>query len=147
MLCAHYCVALLATIFLSARASGTLINGSAGGFVYDGHGALSAGAHGHLCPPPVSWGVVSRRNPLLNPGASSRLLRDYAEPYRSDILDYLFLPSFGASLHMLKVEIGGDTQSTGESGGCGNGDTQSSPRAMLRALGSIRRAERSNCGF
>ncbi len=65
----------------------------------------------------------------MNPGASSRLLRDYAEPYRSDILDYLFLPSFGASLHMLKVEIGGDTQSTGESGGCGNGDTQSTGAA------------------
>ena len=27
-------------------------------------------------------------------------------------MDYLFLPDFGASLHMLKVEIGGDTQST-----------------------------------
>lgn len=46
--------------------------------VYDGHGALSA-------------------------GASSRLLWDYDEPYRSHILDYLFKPGFGASLHMLKV--------------------------------------------
>lgn len=54
---------------------------------YDGHGALSA-------------------------GASSRLLYDYPEPYRSDILDYLFLPGYGASLHLLKVEIGGDVQST-----------------------------------
>ena len=28
------------------------------------------------------------------------------------ILDFLFLPHFGASLHVCKVEIGGDTQST-----------------------------------
>jgi galactosylceramidase len=31
---------------------------------------------------------------------------------RSDILDYLFLPSFGASLTILKVEIGGEVEST-----------------------------------
>eukprot|EP01052_Picozoa_sp_SAG31_P002109 SAG31_NODE_71_length_28115_cov_4.128105_9_plen_1065_part_00 len=57
------------------------------GLVYDGHGALSA-------------------------GASSRLLFDYMEPQRSQILDYLFKPQFGASLHQLKFEIGGDSQST-----------------------------------
>ncbi|XP_069639806.1 galactocerebrosidase isoform X3 [Haliaeetus albicilla] len=45
-------------------------------------------------------------------GATSRLLVNYQEPYRSQILDYLFKPSFGASLHILKVEIGGDGQST-----------------------------------
>eukprot|EP01084_Bolivina_argentea_P288922 496003_1 len=50
----------------------------------------------------------------LSAGASSRLLIDYEEPYRSHILDYLFLPNFGASLNILKVEIGGDTWS-----GCG----------------------------
>eukprot|EP00039_Didymoeca_costata_P008210 m.109132 g.109132 ORF g.109132 m.109132 type:complete len:800 (-) comp13993_c0_seq1:24-2423(-) len=55
--------------------------------VYDGHGALSA-------------------------GASSRLLYDYEEPHRSDILDLLFLPNSGANMHMIKVEIGGDGQST-----------------------------------
>lgn len=55
--------------------------------VYAGHGALSA-------------------------GASSRLLWDYPEPQRSQILDYLFLPQFGANMHTLKVEIGGDAQST-----------------------------------
>ena len=49
---------------------------------YDGHGALSA-------------------------GASSRLLYDYPEPQRSQVLDYLFKPKFGASLPVLKVEIGG----------------------------------------
>ncbi|XP_002734950.1 galactocerebrosidase-like [Saccoglossus kowalevskii] len=45
-------------------------------------------------------------------GATSRLLVSYAEPYRSQILDYLFKPNFGASLHIFKVEIGGDAQSS-----------------------------------
>ncbi|TNM95964.1 galactocerebrosidase [Takifugu flavidus] len=58
------------------------------GRVFDGIGGLSGG------------------------GATSRLLVNYAEPYRSQILDYLFKPNFGASLHILKVEIGGDAQST-----------------------------------
>jgi hypothetical protein len=54
---------------------------------FDGHGGLSA-------------------------GASSRLLYDYPEPYRSQILDLLWLPNHGAALHICKVEIGGDVQST-----------------------------------
>ncbi|TMS21095.1 Galactocerebrosidase [Larimichthys crocea] len=58
------------------------------GRVFDGVGGLSGG------------------------GATSRLLVNYAEPYRSQILDYLFKPNFGASLHILKVEIGGDAQTT-----------------------------------
>ncbi|XP_002122521.2 galactocerebrosidase [Ciona intestinalis] len=49
---------------------------------------------------------------LSGGGATSRLLMNYAEPYRSHILDFLFKPNFGASLHILKVEIGGDGQST-----------------------------------
>lgn len=48
----------------------------------------------------------------LSAGASSRLLWDYEEPQRSEILDYLFKPQFGASLSIIKVEIGGDVQST-----------------------------------
>lgn len=48
----------------------------------------------------------------LSAGASSRLLIDYKEPYRSQILDYLFKPQFGASLQHFKVEIGGDVNST-----------------------------------
>jgi galactosylceramidase len=48
----------------------------------------------------------------LSAGASSRMLIDYPEPQRSDILDYLFKPRFGANLHHLKVEIGGDVNST-----------------------------------
>ena len=48
----------------------------------------------------------------LSAGASTRLLIDYPEPYRSQVLDFLFKPKFGASLQHLKVEIGGDDNST-----------------------------------
>eukprot|EP00760_Papus_ankaliazontas_P006294 PhM_4_TR1297/c1_g1_i5/m.58225/K01202/GALC; galactosylceramidase len=49
---------------------------------------------------------------LSGGGATSVLLWPYPEPQRSAILDYLFKPNFGASLQILKVEIGGDAQST-----------------------------------
>lgn len=42
---------------------------------------------------------------LSGGGATSVLLPYYAEPYKSQILDYLFKPNFGASLHILKVEV------------------------------------------
>ncbi|RUS72385.1 hypothetical protein EGW08_019845 [Elysia chlorotica] len=45
-------------------------------------------------------------------GATSKLLINYEERLRGQILDYLFKPNFGASLQILKVEIGGDVQST-----------------------------------
>ncbi len=48
----------------------------------------------------------------VSAGASSRLLYDYEEPYRSQILDYLFKPDFGANLQHLKVEIGCDANTT-----------------------------------
>ena len=63
------------------------IDAATGGLNFDGHGGLSA-------------------------GASSRLLYDYEQSVRSEILDYLFKPNFGAALHVCKVEVGGDTQST-----------------------------------
>src|SRR6202007_2062446 len=63
------------------------LNGDANGRVFDGLGAASA-------------------------GASSRFVIDYREPQRSQILDYLFKPGFGAALQPLKVEIGGDVNST-----------------------------------
>src|SRR5438270_10058430 len=66
------------TVILDSRAMGR---------IFDGLGAVSA-------------------------GASSRLLIDYPEPYRSQILDYLFKPNYGASLQHLKVEVGGDVNST-----------------------------------
>ena len=49
----------------------------------------------------------------VNPSAGTyRLLHDYPEPQRSEILDFMFLPEFGASYHRIKVEIGGDGQGT-----------------------------------
>ncbi len=48
----------------------------------------------------------------VSAGASSRLLIDYPEPQRSQILDYLFKPDYGAALQHLKVEIGADANST-----------------------------------
>lgn len=63
------------------------VNPDAPGRVFEGIGALSA-------------------------GASSRLLLDYPEPQRAEILDFLFKPGFGASLQQLKVEIGGEVNST-----------------------------------
>jgi len=63
------------------------VDGSGTGPVFEGLGAVSA-------------------------GASSRLLIDYPEPERSRILDYLFKPGYGAALQHLKVEIGGDENST-----------------------------------
>jgi hypothetical protein len=61
------------------------INGTAAGRTFDGIGAVSGG------------------------GGNSRLLVDYPEPQRGQILDYLFRPNFGAAMQLLKVEIGGDT--------------------------------------
>ena len=44
---------------------------------------------------------------VVSAGGNTNLLMDYPEPYRSDILDYLFKPKFGAGFQHLKVEIGG----------------------------------------
>ncbi|WP_263384514.1 family 16 glycoside hydrolase [Granulicella arctica] len=45
-------------------------------------------------------------------GGNSRLLIDYPAKQRNEILDYLFKPGYGASLQILKIEIGGDANST-----------------------------------
>ena len=45
-------------------------------------------------------------------GGTSVLLHDYVEPQRSQILDYLFKPNYGAGIQELYVEIGGDGNST-----------------------------------
>eukprot|EP01052_Picozoa_sp_SAG31_P007407 SAG31_NODE_353_length_17229_cov_8.702160_11_plen_882_part_00 len=45
-------------------------------------------------------------------GGGTRLLLDYEEPMRSDILDLLFKPKWGASLHIIKVELGCDGDTT-----------------------------------
>ena len=64
-----------------------ILDGHSSGPIFDGIGAVSA-------------------------GASSRLLIDYPEPERSQILDYLFKPGYGAALQHLKVEVGADVNST-----------------------------------
>jgi galactosylceramidase len=45
-------------------------------------------------------------------GATSVLLKDYPEPQRSQILDMVYKPKFGASVSALLVEIPGDGNST-----------------------------------
>ena len=64
------------------------VNGTSGGRTFDGIGAISGG------------------------GGNSRLLDDYPAAERTQILDYLFKPGYGADLQILKVEIGGDGNST-----------------------------------
>jgi galactosylceramidase len=44
--------------------------------------------------------------------ATTKLLYSYDEPFRGEIIDYFFKPQFGASLDILKVEVGGDGQNT-----------------------------------
>ncbi len=64
------------------------IDGTAGGKRFDGIGTVSGG------------------------GATSVLLKDYPEPQRSQVLDLLFKPNFGASISALLVEVPGDGNST-----------------------------------
>ena len=74
---------------LSASADQTVtLDGNAGGKRFDGIGAVSGG------------------------GATSVLLKDYPEPQRSQVLDLLFKPKFGASMSALFVEVPGDGNST-----------------------------------
>ena len=82
-------IGLLCLIAVTASADQTVeLNGDAGGRRFDGIGAVSGG------------------------GATSVLLKDYPEPQRSQILDLLFKPKFGASMSSLLVEIPGDGNST-----------------------------------
>lgn len=72
----------------AATSTSITVDGSGTGRTFDGVGAISGG------------------------GGNTRLLVDYPEPQRSQILDYLFKPGYGASLQTLKIEIGGDTNTT-----------------------------------
>ena len=74
-------------VAVSLGTTNIVLDGKSPGRVFEGIGALSA-------------------------GASSRLLIDYPEPQRGEILDFLFKPNVGAALQHLKVEIGGDVDST-----------------------------------
>src|SRR5450755_3186098 len=80
-------ILLVASLMAFAQQTSVVLDGKSKGRVFDGLGAASA-------------------------GASSRLLIDYPEPQRSQILDYLFKPGYGAALQHLKVEVGGDINST-----------------------------------
>src|SRR5690242_697380 len=81
-------VLALLPVTAANAATNSTINGTATGRRFDGVGAISGG------------------------GGTSRLLPDYPAKQRAEILDYLFKPGFGANLQILKVEIGGDTNST-----------------------------------
>jgi Glycosyl hydrolase family 59/Ricin-type beta-trefoil lectin domain len=83
-------VSYTATGSPARAASGTTIsaNGASAGRTFDGIGAISGG------------------------GGNSRLLADYPAAQQGQILDYLFKPGYGADLQILKVEIGGDANST-----------------------------------
>jgi len=78
-------IAGLSVCIASQPASGQtiVIDQQGGGRVFDGVGAISGG------------------------GGNSRLLIDYPEPERSQVLDYLFKPGYGAAMQILKVEVGG----------------------------------------
>ena len=64
------------------------VNGGGGARVFDGVGAILGG------------------------GGNARYLDDYPAAQRRQILDYLFKPGYGASLQVLKLEIGGDGNSS-----------------------------------
>ncbi len=85
-------------------------------FVYlsipSGYGADKASVDKTIVLDGASKGRIFQGIGAVSAGASSRLLIDYPEPYRSQILDYLFKPDYGASLQHLKVEIGADVNST-----------------------------------
>src|SRR3954471_20948959 len=72
----------------ASAATTVTISGAAAGRTFDGVGAVSGG------------------------GGNAKLLYDYTEPQRSQILDYLFKPGYGASIQLFKTEIGGDANST-----------------------------------
>ena len=64
------------------------VNGGGGDRVYDGVGAILGG------------------------GGNARYLEDYPAARRAQIMNYLFEPGYGASLQLLKLEIGGDANSS-----------------------------------
>jgi hypothetical protein len=88
------------------------------------YGFVANKAWGHCCaghvpgppaPPPPGPFTLSRLGAsqtfdglgaISGGGATSRLLVDYPPTQRAQVLDYMFKPSFGASLQILKVEIG-----------------------------------------
>lgn len=87
-LVAALCSAGAQPALAAAAATSITVDGGQSGRTFDGIGAISGG------------------------GGNSRLLRDYPPAQQSQILDYLFKPGYGANLQLLKLEIGGDANST-----------------------------------
>ena len=73
-------------------------------------------ADGHIYPIDVAsaatTAVFDGIGAISGGGGETVLLPHYPAVQRELILDYLLRPSFGAALHILKVEIGGDALST-----------------------------------
>ena len=81
-------IGLLTLLFPVAKAQTIHLSSEATGKQFDGIGAVNGG------------------------GATSVLLKDYPEPWRSQIMDMVYKPMFGASVSALLVEIPGDGNST-----------------------------------
>jgi Glycosyl hydrolase family 59/Ricin-type beta-trefoil lectin domain/Concanavalin A-like lectin/glucanases superfamily len=82
------CYAAGTPVAQAASSTTISVNGTSAGRTFDGIGAISGG------------------------GGNTRLLTDYPAAQQQQILDYLFKPGYGAALQMLKVEVGGDTNTT-----------------------------------
>ena len=99
-----YMISLVAACFIMTKAEAQTtisLNANDKGRVFEGIGAVSA-------------------------GASSRALIDYPEQQRSEVLDFLFKPKFGAGFQHLKVEIG-----SGENSTCGAEPSQAITKEEL----------------
>jgi galactosylceramidase len=83
----NFLALMLSTTMIGAAQTSITVSGTDTGRIFEGIGVVSA-------------------------GGNTNLLMDYPEPYRSDILDFLFKPKFGAGFQHLKVEIGGGENST-----------------------------------
>jgi hypothetical protein len=112
-----------AVISVSSGSSFTPVTGaySTSGYAYSGSSYLGpsmqfeivgSSSQTNITLDPKQAGRIFEGIGAASAGASSRLLIDYPEPERSQVLDYLFKPDYGASLQHLKVEIGGGVNST-----------------------------------
>ena len=82
------CLCVPATSQTQGKTQEVRINNAMAGKRFDGIGAVNGG------------------------GATSVLLKDYPEPQKSQIMDLVFKPMFGASVSTILVEIPGDGNST-----------------------------------
>ncbi|MGF7080402.1 hypothetical protein [Mucilaginibacter sp. UYCu711] len=98
-----YCFLTMSTGFSTVNAQTITLSATGKGRVFEGIGAVSA-------------------------GASSRNIVDYPEKQRSEVLDFLFKPKFGAGFQHLKVEIG-----SGENSTCGSEPSHVITREELKA--------------